>query len=503
MGKRKRRSSGEHRKQLLLSNLVQIEEDAENMRNRTVFLSLLLMLIGMSVELFTYLCAKVKLQFKNSECARKVSTNRPRPTWEAENQRISDRNFYRLFRMTRPCFKKLCNRIEKAIGEEEFKSESYLNRLKSQGRSTRQSSMYIAACNGGRPWIAGEVKVAMTLRMMAGVSYLHLFLWMNVEPDHSRSIFRHVTRYWICNDDVISINFFDVIKNDKELLKISSTFGKRSQNIFSGTVGALDGWLVKIRCPTLRECNNPGKYFCRKGFSAINVQVIVDLQKRVLWRKIGEKGSAHDSPVFHESSLGQFLEYWASKFEERGLYLIGDSAYALRSYLLTPYDNAKPGSTEDTFNFFLSSQRIYVECAFGEIDRRWGIFWKPLQGSLVNHKYVIDAGLRLHNFIVDFRNEKGDLATAEEEALDRDELDSASDDYQRENPFETMGAFTAAEMQNFKRRGRLPNKEKELREKGRSLRDEIRDKLARKGLSRPKKKKGTATRDRFNRTIVL
>ena len=66
-----------------------------------------------------------------------------------------------------------------------------------------------------------------------------------------------------------------------------------------------------------------------------------------------------------------------------------------------------------------------------------------------------------------------------------------------------MGAFTAAEMQNFKRRGQLPNKEKELREKGRSLRDDIHNKLARKGLSRPKKKKGTATRDRFNRTIVL
>ncbi len=88
------------------------------------------------------------------------------------------------------------------------------------------------------------------------------------------------------------------------------------------------------------------------------------------------------------------------------------------------------------------------ESGFGEIDRQWGIFWKPLQGSLVNHKYVIDVGLCLHNFTVDFRNEKGDLATAEEEALDRDELDSASDDYQRENPFETMGAFTAAEMQN-------------------------------------------------------
>ena len=54
----------------------------------------------------------------------------------------------------------------------------------------------------------------------------------------------------------------------------------------------------------------------------------------------------------------------------KGLYIIGDLAYAIRSYLLTPYNNAKLGSAEDAFNFYLSSTRIYVECAFGEIDRR-------------------------------------------------------------------------------------------------------------------------------------
>lgn len=166
---------------------------------------------------------------------------------------------------------------------------------------------------------------------------------MNVEPDHVHTIFRHVPRHWICNDKVICINFFDVIRNKKDVRKIfSTTFGQRSEGIFSGTVGALNGWLVKIKCPSLWECKNPGKYFCRKGFSAINVQVIVDLQKRVLWRYIGEKGSAHDSPVFHESNLRQFLEYWAACFEASGLYLVDDSAYALRSYLLTLYNNVKP-----------------------------------------------------------------------------------------------------------------------------------------------------------------
>ena len=460
-----------------------------------------LIVLGFGIEIVTYLYhLSMRRSLLNKESA-KDRNPRPRPTWTEENKRISDKHFYRLFRMTRPCFNKLCARIENAVGEKEFKSETYIDGLKKAKHTSLESSMYHAALNGTGGYIPGEIKVAIALRILAGASYLDMFLWMNIDPDYVRSIFRTVTRDWFCNDEVMNINFFDVIQNQTEVSRITQAFGSRSSGIFSGTVGALDGWLVKIKCPSVWECANPGKYFCRKGFSAINVQVIVDLSKRVLWRYIGEKGSSHDSPVFHQSSLGKFLEYWAVRFEASGLYLVGDSAYALRSYLLTPYDNATPGSGEDVFNFFLSSQRIYVECAFGEIDRRWGIFWKPLQGSLTNHKYVIDSALRLHNFIVEYREEHG-LVGKEFDDTDRAELNVASYDFQMENPFETMGAFTSEDLQAHKKRGRHSNEEKNLRERGRITRDNIRDMLARKGLARPTRS-GTTSVDRFNRTILL
>ena len=44
-----------------------------------------------------------------------------------------------------------------------------------------------------------------------------------------------------------------------------------------------------------------------------------------------------------------------------------------------------------------------MECAFGEIDLRWGILWRPLKFALELNCKVIDACMRLHNFIVDFR----------------------------------------------------------------------------------------------------
>ena len=47
---------------------------------------------------------------------------------------------------------------------------------------------------------------------------------------------------------------------------------------------------------------------------------------------------------------------------QKGIYIIGDSAYSLKSFLLTPYDNAEPGSHEDSFNFF-----------YREIEFTWNV----------------------------------------------------------------------------------------------------------------------------------
>ena len=169
---------------------------------------------------------------------------------------------------------------------------------------------------------------------------------------------------------------------------------------------------------------NPGKYYSRKGCFAINVQVIIDKQKWVLWCHTGEMGSSHDSPIFHESKLGKYMQENAEDLKKRGLFLVADSAYSLRSYLMTPYDNPGVRSSQDNFNFFLSSCRIYVECCFGEVDRRWGIFWRPLVGKLSNHKNTIDACLRLHNFIVDFREDKLARAARNKRANNRESLTS-------------------------------------------------------------------------------
>ena len=138
----------------------------------------------------------------------------------------------------------------------------------------------------------------------------------------------------------------------------------------------------------------------------MNVVAFVDCKKHILYRVIKSRGAEHESTAFKISHAYKFLtDNWAW-FLDRGFYLIGDSAYAIRSFLVTPYDNVHHSTPEDDYKFFHSGSRICVECAFGEVDLRFGILWRRLQFSLANNVRVVDACLCLHSFIIDFREGK-------------------------------------------------------------------------------------------------
>ena len=72
---------------------------------------------------------------------------------------------------------------------------------------------------------------------------------------------------------------------------------------------------------------DPGNYFCRKGFYAHNVQAICDKRRRVIWTSTGHKGSTHDSTAFMETQLFELLEENADWLEDKGYFIVGDSAY--------------------------------------------------------------------------------------------------------------------------------------------------------------------------------
>jgi hypothetical protein len=90
-----------------------------------------------------------------------------------------------------------------------------------------------------------------------------------------------------------------------------------------------------------------------------------------------------------------------------------------------------------------------VECAFGEIDARWGIFWKPLKFSLNHSIQTIEAALRLHNFIVNHAIDNGLCSTIDQTIHDEDCLQFLS-----ANPTETVGIL-GDDSNEFRRRRTL------------------------------------------------
>ena len=418
----------------------------------------------------------------NSENARKRNANEDRKDWSYYDGKLSDVMFYRLFRMNRQCFRKLCQEIEKAVGKIKFKSESYVNEQRRLRHTTLKSSMFHCNQSTSGEWIQGETKVAVTLRYLAGASYLDLFLAFHISPNHILAIINEVKRDWLCHDKVLAIDFYkDVLESIPKMAQMSEQFAESSGGILVGCIGAVDGWLCRINCPAKREVKNPGKYMSRKGFFAINVQVICDKRRRILWSSIGAKGSSHDSTVFKDSVLYRNLMEKADWLHEHGYYLVGDSAYALRGFLLCPYDNAKKGSAEDNYNFFHSSQRIHIECAFGELTRRFGVFWRPLEGSLLQHRFTIESCFRIHNFIVNYREDQVARGVEADYELEDGELMHHYNAFSEDNPFQDMDVVG----DNERLRGRTRGDEVHERDRGINMRAKMCQKIKIAGIARP------------------
>ena len=170
----------------------------------------------------------------------------------------------------------------------------------------------------------------------------------------------------------------------------------------------------------------------------------------------------------------------------KGFYFIGDSAYSLMSFLVTPFDNVLHETVGDNFNFFHSSSRIIVECTFGEVDLRWGILWRSLGFTLKHNSRIIDACLRLHNFIVDFREETSS-ATLEHSLSDEDCRQFLAVHPECRNTGVFGGEDEEKRDENGDRLvgGRPPKREQASKAYGKQLRVMLRDEYSRQGLERP------------------
>ena len=164
--------------------------------NNRIIVQQLLSLIVPLILFHTFKLYDIAYQSKkksenNSRLAKK-RRKKKRILWSEINNRISDLQFRRMFRMTRDCFQLLCDRIIAGIGEASFKSEAYIDAF-----LKGKNAMYKANVQTTGGYIAGEVKLAITLRILGGGDALDIAVIFDVYPGHIGNIVYNVLSDWI------------------------------------------------------------------------------------------------------------------------------------------------------------------------------------------------------------------------------------------------------------------------------------------------------------------
>jgi hypothetical protein len=170
----------------------------------------------------------------------------------------------------------------------------------------------------------------------------------------------------------------------------------------NGCIGALDGWLCRIKVPSASDTMNVASYFSGHYQSyGMNVQATCDAACQFTSISVLCLGGTGYSKAFAAS----FVQQYVSSLP-RGYYMAADNAYTLSDTLLIPYCGVdKLDPSKDVFNFYLSQLCIRIDQALGLLVSNWRIFKKPLKVKLFCVGHILQACARLHNYCINNHDE--------------------------------------------------------------------------------------------------
>ncbi|KAA5784505.1 transposase family protein, partial [Pseudomonas aeruginosa] len=110
-------------------------------------------------------------------------------------------------------------------------------------------------------------------------------------------------------------------------------------------------------------------------------------------------GRASDGGIFARSNLKTMLEERSLNAPE-GMVLLGDHAFPLTEYLITPYSRRLDLSNKQKiFNYRLSRARRTIENTFGVLVSKFRIFEKPIPVLPETVDKIIKTCCVLHNWL--------------------------------------------------------------------------------------------------------
>lgn len=207
--------------------------------------------------------------------------------------------------------------------------------------------------------------------------------------------------------DAISLRFDDQMRfpqTEAELAEAEHIMTENWGYHFRGCIAALDGLAVHIRKPYLADA--PLGFMNRRGCFSVNVQAIANGNRKFLMMAAEHQGACADSVAWTTCSF--FTGASTADgigLQHRGIpdpyYIVADAAYALTEYVITPYEGRDLPQDKDAYNFWHSHYRINIECAFGLLQRRWGIFRRDMEVDTHRVGHVVKVCMLLHNLCLD------------------------------------------------------------------------------------------------------
>ncbi|KAJ8930398.1 hypothetical protein NQ314_016793 [Rhamnusium bicolor] len=211
-----------------------------------------------------------------------------------------------------------------------------------------------------------------------------------------------------------------------------------------GIIGCIDCTHIAIVPPKTNDPVYPERIYAnRKNYHSLNVQLVCDERMKILHVNLRFPGSSHDSHIWNNSNI----EPVPRNIHERGnggYFLLGDSGYPLRPWLLTPVANAET-EEEEAYNEVHRRARSTIERCNGLLKMRFRFLLKHRVLHYAPNKVskIINACVLLHNMCIDNNVE----LNLEGDEADMDFENDSNNDQHIENPHHNLQLIEGRRMQ--------------------------------------------------------
>jgi hypothetical protein len=304
---------------------------------------------------------------------RKANATRDREAAFARIEGYSENEFKRRFRMQRYQFNLLVDCVREKLEPQTWWAKQ-------------------CAINSSGSWVRAELKIAATLRVLAGGSYLDaadLFA-VSASSFHRNTFWPTIIAICNCENPVLD-NVLFPFADEAKLRQHEASF-KRFQKHFEGTVAAGDGCAFRIKRPSSNEVQHDVQSnYTRKYAWAYGFILFCDGDLNIMSVEATHVASTNDAGMYHSSDMHRAIE--TEKMLPSWAHVVLDEAFGCTDQELVAWSQGKNRLSEekDAFNYYLSAQRQSVERVFGVMNNRFGILWRPMSFSFDRYRLILIA----------------------------------------------------------------------------------------------------------------